>query len=145
MRETPITQKKDKKRVGPKPSSSNSSSTTTSSSSSRRSARKAEESNKKQIDTNNLSLDAPVTASLFENIKKQLANDETYQEFLKCVNMFSNGVIGKQELIRLANDIIGEFTDSFKSFKKLVSTSSSAFGKNFFFFLKPFFLNRRKI
>eukprot|EP01080_Neovahlkampfia_damariscottae_P009115 gene9115-1205_t len=124
MRDPPVSQKKEKKRVGPKPAP-------TTGGTKRTSARRQEENKKNNSDMNTLSLETHATAQLFESIKKQLNNDETYQEFLKCVNLFSNGVIGKQELIRLANDIIGQFTDSFKSFKKLVSTSSSAFEDKF--------------
>jgi paired amphipathic helix protein Sin3a len=128
-REPPVTQKKEKKKVGPKPAIQTSNS---SNSSKRTSARKAEENIKKhthQESNQNSSLEGPATASLFENIKKQLNSEEVYQEFLKLVNLYSNGVIGKQELIKLVSEIIGDHTELVKAFKKLVSTSSSSFGK----------------
>jgi paired amphipathic helix protein Sin3a len=143
-REPPVTQKKEKKKVGPKPAIQRESTST--SNSKRTSARKAEENIKKHSQdsnpsNNNSSLEGPATASLFENIKKQLNSEEVYQEFLKLVNMYSNGVIGKQELIKLVSEIIGDHTELVKAFKKLVSTSSSSFG-NFFCLI---IFNRRKV
>lgn len=76
-------------------------------------------------------MESSVTNILFEKIKNQLGNNDTYQEFLKCVNLYSTGVIGKQDLIKFSEGMIGGFPELFKGFKKIVSSSSSMLEEKF--------------
>ena len=36
---------------------------------------------------------------------------ESYQDFLKCLNLFANEIISRQELMELVRDIIGRYPD----------------------------------
>ena len=44
-------------------------------------------------------------------IKAKLRSRETYQDFLKCLNLYASEVITKSELINLVHDLIGRFPD----------------------------------
>lgn len=36
----------------------------------------------------------------FERVKQRLRNKEAYADFLKCLNMFAEDILAKQELVR---------------------------------------------
>ena len=38
--------------------------------------------------------------AFFERVKQRLRNREAYTDFLKCLNMFGEDIIGKLELVR---------------------------------------------
>ena len=61
-------------------------------------------------------------------MKQRLGNDELYQEFLKCINIYSSEIITKSELLDLLEDLIGKYPDLFKTLKKLLSTQNNAVG-----------------
>jgi histone deacetylase complex regulatory component SIN3 len=39
----------------------------------------------------------------FEKVKARLRNRELYQDFLKCLNLYAQEIISRQELINLAH------------------------------------------
>ena len=49
--------------------------------------------------------------ALFEKIKARLKNRETYNELIKCLNLFNSEVISKMELQGLVWDILGRYPD----------------------------------
>ena len=64
----------------------------------------------------------------FLKIKHQLRNDHLYSEFLKCLEMLANGIIGQDDLLNLLGDlfegyphVLDDFRD-FAGFKESVGT-----------------------
>lgn len=49
--------------------------------------------------------------AFFEKVKQRLRSSEAYTDFLKCINLFAEDVITKQELVSLAHDLIGRHHD----------------------------------
>ena len=47
----------------------------------------------------------------FERAKQRLRNKDAYNDFLKCLSMYTQEIISRQELLQLLNDIIGRFPD----------------------------------
>lgn len=47
----------------------------------------------------------------FEKVKARVRNKDAYSDFLKCLGMYSQDIISRQELLQLVNDIIGRFPD----------------------------------
>lgn len=56
----------------------------------------------------------------FERTRKRLNNKLAYTEFLRCLNLFSNEIISRQELIQLVHGFLGKHTDLFDWFKRFV-------------------------
>ncbi|KAJ8750132.1 hypothetical protein K2173_014047 [Erythroxylum novogranatense] len=46
-----------------------------------------------------------------EKVKEKLSNPDDYQAFLKCLNIFNNGIIEKNDLQNLVTDLIGKYPD----------------------------------
>lgn len=49
--------------------------------------------------------------AFFERAKQRLRNKDAYNDFLKCLTMYTQEIISRQELLVLANDIIGRLPD----------------------------------
>eukprot|EP00232_Nephroselmis_pyriformis_P019508 CAMPEP_0182880668 /NCGR_PEP_ID=MMETSP0034_2-20130328/16687_1 /TAXON_ID=156128 /ORGANISM="Nephroselmis pyriformis, Strain CCMP717" /LENGTH=677 /DNA_ID=CAMNT_0025013665 /DNA_START=122 /DNA_END=2152 /DNA_ORIENTATION=+ len=61
----------------------------------------------------------------FERVKARLRNKDAYQEFLKCLNIFSQDIISKMELQGLVYDILGRFPDLLMGFNDLMARCES--------------------
>eukprot|EP00698_Gefionella_okellyi_P000535 TRINITY_DN1047_c0_g1_i1.p1 TRINITY_DN1047_c0_g1~~TRINITY_DN1047_c0_g1_i1.p1 ORF type:complete len:1080 (-),score=264.31 TRINITY_DN1047_c0_g1_i1:62-3301(-) len=70
--------------------------------------------------------DARAEMMFFEKVKRRLAAPVVYKEFLKCLNLFSQGVLVRQELLTLVRDLLGKHPDLFKEFKRFLQTGSDA-------------------
>uniref|UniRef100_A0A2P2MR97 Paired amphipathic helix protein Sin3-like 2 n=1 Tax=Rhizophora mucronata TaxID=61149 RepID=A0A2P2MR97_RHIMU len=46
-----------------------------------------------------------------EKVKEKLGNSDDYQAFLKCLNIFNNGIIRRNDLQNLVTDLIGKYPD----------------------------------
>lgn len=57
----------------------------------------------------------------FERVKARIRNREAYQDFLKCLNLFAQEVITKQELQGLVHDIIGRSADLVAGFNDFLN------------------------
>eukprot|EP00850_Spirogloea_muscicola_P001162 SM000004S15032 [mRNA] locus=s4:928006:936864:+ [translate_table: standard] len=57
----------------------------------------------------------------FERVKGRLRNREAYNEFLKCLNLFSKDIIGRTELQSLVSDLLGRFPDLLDGFSDFLS------------------------
>ncbi|XP_074295941.1 paired amphipathic helix protein Sin3-like 4 isoform X3 [Silene latifolia] len=51
-----------------------------------------------------------------EKVKDRLHNPDDYQEFLKCLHMYSREIITKQELHSLVRDILGKYPELMEAF-----------------------------
>eukprot|EP01116_Phalansterium_solitarium_P019014 TRINITY_DN5195_c0_g1_i1.p1 TRINITY_DN5195_c0_g1~~TRINITY_DN5195_c0_g1_i1.p1 ORF type:complete len:1266 (+),score=480.31 TRINITY_DN5195_c0_g1_i1:73-3870(+) len=58
--------------------------------------------------------------NFFYRVKNRLNNQLLYMEFLKCLNMFSNNVISRLELVLLVKDILSRHRDLFDWFKQFI-------------------------
>lgn len=47
----------------------------------------------------------------FERAKQRLRNKDAYSDFLKCLSMYTQEIISRQELLQLLNDVIGRFPE----------------------------------
>eukprot|EP00879_Flechtneria_rotunda_P010154 GHRR01010615.1.p1 GENE.GHRR01010615.1~~GHRR01010615.1.p1 ORF type:complete len:776 (+),score=281.26 GHRR01010615.1:210-2537(+) len=56
----------------------------------------------------------------FEKVKSRLRNRELYQDFLKCLNLYAQEIISRQELLSLAHDIIGRYPDLVDGFQRFL-------------------------
>ncbi|PSC76597.1 Paired amphipathic helix isoform C [Micractinium conductrix] len=56
----------------------------------------------------------------FERVKQRLRNREAYADFLKCLNMFAEDILAKQELVSLVHDIIGKHSDLMAMFNEFL-------------------------
>ncbi|XP_073227098.1 paired amphipathic helix protein Sin3-like 4 isoform X1 [Cicer arietinum] len=66
------------------------------------------------------SMCSPVLAFL-EKVKEKLSNPEDYQEFLKCLHIYSREIITRQELLALVGDLLGKYTDIMDGFDDFVT------------------------
>ncbi|GIL73116.1 hypothetical protein Vretimale_4724 [Volvox reticuliferus] len=57
----------------------------------------------------------------FERAKQRLRNKDAYNDFLKCLSMYTQEIISRQELLQLLNDIIGRFPDLMTGFHEFVA------------------------
>ncbi|KAK8655383.1 hypothetical protein V6N13_107963 [Hibiscus sabdariffa] len=56
-----------------------------------------------------------------DKVKEKLRNPEHYQEFLRCLHLYSNEVISRTELQSLVNDLLGRYPDVMGGFNKFLS------------------------
>ncbi|WJX65521.1 hypothetical protein P8452_50176 [Trifolium repens] len=54
--------------------------------------------------------------SFCEKVKEKLSSAEDYQAFLKCLNIFSNGIIRRNDLQNLVTDLLGKHSDLMSEF-----------------------------
>jgi paired amphipathic helix protein Sin3a len=58
--------------------------------------------------------------NFFHEVRRRLNNNALFHEFLKCINLFSQDIISKAELVNLIKDLLGKQTDLFSSFKHFI-------------------------
>ncbi|XVF44115.1 hypothetical protein PTKIN_Ptkin02bG0094400 [Pterospermum kingtungense] len=58
--------------------------------------------------------------SFFDKVKEKLRNPDHYQEFLRCLHLYSNEVISRTELQSLVNDLLGRYPDLMDGFNKFL-------------------------
>ncbi|KAH9569220.1 hypothetical protein CY35_03G120900 [Sphagnum magellanicum] len=63
-----------------------------------------------------------------EKVKSRLRNRETYQEFLKCLNIFNQEIISRAELQRVVGDLLGKHTDLMEGFNEFLITCENLEG-----------------
>ncbi|KAH7532571.1 hypothetical protein FEM48_Zijuj04G0034500 [Ziziphus jujuba var. spinosa] len=51
-----------------------------------------------------------------EKVKERLCSPDDYQAFLKCLNIYSNGIIKRNDLQNLVTDLLGKFPDLMEEF-----------------------------
>ncbi|AES74611.2 putative transcription regulator Others family [Medicago truncatula] len=54
--------------------------------------------------------------SFCDKVKEKLSSAEDYQTFLKCLNIFGNGIIKKNDLQNLVTDLLGKHSDLMSEF-----------------------------
>ncbi|KAG2448373.1 hypothetical protein HYH02_006955 [Chlamydomonas schloesseri] len=59
--------------------------------------------------------------SYFERAKQRLRNKDAYNDLLKCLSMYTQEIISRQELLQLLNDIIGRFPDLMSGFHEFMA------------------------
>ncbi|GLD92507.1 hypothetical protein PINS_up001066 [Pythium insidiosum] len=57
---------------------------------------------------------------IFEKIKKILPSRDSWREFLKCLELFSQEVLGRQEMLSLVKNLFGRHTDLVDEFDHLL-------------------------
>lgn len=60
--------------------------------------------------------------SIFEKIKKILPSRDSWREFLKCLELYSQEVLGRQEMISLIKNLFGRHTDLVEEFDSLLNS-----------------------
>ncbi|KAG2333907.1 hypothetical protein Bca52824_005087 [Brassica carinata] len=60
-----------------------------------------------------------------EKVKERLCSQDDYQTFLKCLNIFSNGIIHRKELQNLVSDLLGKFPDLMDEFNQFFERCES--------------------
>ncbi|KAH0855338.1 hypothetical protein HID58_013760 [Brassica napus] len=60
-----------------------------------------------------------------EKVKERLCSQDDYQTFLKCLNIFSNGIIQRKELQNLVSDLLGKFPDLMDEFNQFFERCES--------------------
>jgi paired amphipathic helix protein Sin3a len=58
--------------------------------------------------------------ALFEKIRKALRNPEVYDNFLRCLILFNEEIISRQELVHLVTPFLGKYPELFMSLKVLL-------------------------
>lgn len=56
-----------------------------------------------------------------DKVKAKLRNHDTYQEFLKCLHIYSKEIINRTQLQSLVSDILGKFPDLMDGFNEFLS------------------------
>ncbi|XP_068642202.1 paired amphipathic helix protein Sin3-like 4 isoform X2 [Aristolochia californica] len=56
-----------------------------------------------------------------EKVKEKLRNPDTYQEFLKCLHIYSTEIISRSELQTLIGDILGKYPDLMEGFNEFLA------------------------
>ncbi len=47
----------------------------------------------------------------FERVKTKLRSRETYQDLLKCLNMFAQEITSRDEMLAMVNDLLGRMPE----------------------------------
>ncbi|GAV73182.1 PAH domain-containing protein/Sin3_corepress domain-containing protein [Cephalotus follicularis] len=63
-----------------------------------------------------------------EKVKERLCNPDDYQAFLKCLNIFSNGIIKRSDLQNLVTDLLGKYPDLMDEFNDFLERSENIDG-----------------
>ncbi|KAL1211316.1 Paired amphipathic helix protein Sin3-like 1 [Cardamine amara subsp. amara] len=63
-----------------------------------------------------------------EKVKEKLCSQDDYQTFLKCLNIFSNGIIQRKDLQNLVTDLLGKFPDLMDEFNEFFERCESIDG-----------------
>ncbi|ESW29526.1 hypothetical protein PHAVU_002G077800 [Phaseolus vulgaris] len=58
-----------------------------------------------------------------EKVKEKLRNPDDYQEFLKCLHIYSREIITRQELQSLVGDLLGKYPDLMEGFNEFLLQS----------------------
>ncbi|KAL0874369.1 hypothetical protein Bca101_024074 [Brassica carinata] len=53
-----------------------------------------------------------------EKVKEKLCSQDDYQTFLRCLNMFSSGIVHRKQLQNLVSDLLGKFPDLLDEFNQ---------------------------
>jgi paired amphipathic helix protein Sin3a len=66
--------------------------------------------------------------NFFHKIKQRLSNQQLYYEFLKCLNLFSQGIISRVELALLVKDLLSaKHKDLFDWFRNYLGLDEATF------------------
>ncbi|KAI4347649.1 hypothetical protein L6164_008441 [Bauhinia variegata] len=60
------------------------------------------------------------TFSFCEKVKEKLGSSDDYQAFLKCLHIFSNGIIKRNDLQNLVTDLLGKYPDLMDEFNEFL-------------------------
>ncbi|KAJ0260964.1 Paired amphipathic helix protein Sin3-like 2 [Hirschfeldia incana] len=60
-----------------------------------------------------------------EKVKERLSSQDDYQTFLRCLNIFSNGIIDRKQLQNLVSDLLGKFPDLMDEFNQFFERCES--------------------
>ncbi|CAN6801239.1 unnamed protein product [Brassica oleracea var. botrytis] len=63
-----------------------------------------------------------------EKVKERLCSQDDYQTFLKCLNIFSNGIIQTKQLQNLVSDLLGKYPDLMDEFTQFFERCESIDG-----------------
>ncbi|KAE8706253.1 Paired amphipathic helix protein Sin3-like 2 [Hibiscus syriacus] len=55
-----------------------------------------------------------------EKVKEKLCSSDEYQAFLKCLNIYSNGIIKRNDLQNLVTDLLGKYPDLMTEFNQFL-------------------------
>ncbi|KAI5057749.1 hypothetical protein GOP47_0027764 [Adiantum capillus-veneris] len=72
-------------------------------------------------DEKRLPKNPPRKRLFFEKVKASLGNNETYQEFLRCLNLYNEQIISREDLLKLVGDLLGGFKHLFEGFNDVLS------------------------
>uniref|UniRef100_A0A7S3QMC6 Histone deacetylase interacting domain-containing protein n=1 Tax=Dunaliella tertiolecta TaxID=3047 RepID=A0A7S3QMC6_DUNTE len=93
----------------------------------RKAARKAEEGFRRMDEEDPYAAarrgQLPLTRELqfLERVKARLRSRESYSDFLKCLNLYAQDIISRQELVQLVSDIFGRAPDLVSQFHSFVN------------------------
>ncbi|KAG4128480.1 hypothetical protein ERO13_D09G023200v2 [Gossypium hirsutum] len=63
-----------------------------------------------------------------EKVKERLCNSDDYQAFLKCLNIYSNGIIKRNDLQNLVTDLLGKYPDLMNEFNQFLERCENTDG-----------------
>ncbi|KAH7289366.1 hypothetical protein KP509_31G072300 [Ceratopteris richardii] len=63
--------------------------------------------------------------AFFEHVKSKLRSRETYQEFLKCLNLYSEEIITRKQLHSLVDGLLGKFPELVEGFNDFLAHCES--------------------
>lgn len=63
--------------------------------------------------------------AFFEHVKSKLRSRETYQEFLKCLNLYSEEIITRKQLHSLVDGVLGKFPELVEGFNDFLAHCES--------------------
>jgi paired amphipathic helix protein Sin3a len=63
--------------------------------------------------------------AFFDKVRKALRNQETYENFLRCLNLFNQEIVSRSELVTIVTPFLGKFPDLFVWFKQFLGHKES--------------------
>ncbi|KAK8534022.1 hypothetical protein V6N12_047422 [Hibiscus sabdariffa] len=63
-----------------------------------------------------------------EKVKDRLCSSDDYQAFLKCLNIYSNGIIKRNDLQNLVTDLLGKYPDLMNEFNQFLERCENTDG-----------------
>ncbi|KAF0699793.1 Aste57867_9634 [Aphanomyces stellatus] len=68
----------------------------------------------------------PAEWNMFEKIKKCLPSRDSWREFLKCLELYAQEIVGRDDMLVLVKNLLGRHTDVIAEFAALLQTHGEA-------------------
>ncbi|RHY29609.1 hypothetical protein DYB32_005013, partial [Aphanomyces invadans] len=92
----------------------------------KRKHKSASDTPRRELLAMNQTLMDPSEWNMFERIKKVLPSRDSWREFLKCLELYAQEIVGRDDLLTMVKNLLGRHTDVIADFTALLQTHGEA-------------------